>query len=148
MLSLKELENLLVEEEADFAIVSHENPILTVQEGEGIFGKGVTPTYIVETERGYLALVLRHTPGKLPLREMGESLGYAKFVLAAKAKVPAVTGYSPGAVPLIGHGLPCVFDRKLLIYPYIFGGTGDVRHTLKIAPADVARLNHVLHYIE
>lgn len=57
------------------------------------------------------------------------------------------TGYQAGAVPLIGHNLPCVLDNDLLENDFIYGGSGDEHHTLKIAPGDVLRLNNVIHFI-
>ena len=46
--------------------------------------------------------------------------------------------------PLIGHGLPCIFDEKLLEFDSIFGGTGNEWVTLKISSKDVRRLNHIV----
>jgi len=58
-----------------------------------------------------------------------------------------MTGYKAGSIPLIGHNLPCVFDDCLLDYDYIYGGSGDELHTLKIAPNDVMRLNNIIKHI-
>ena len=68
--------------------------------------------------------------------------------LADKRAIMESIGCPAGAVPLVGNGLPCIFDERLLIYDYIYGGTGNACRTLKIRPADALRLNQVLWFIE
>jgi prolyl-tRNA editing enzyme YbaK/EbsC (Cys-tRNA(Pro) deacylase) len=68
--------------------------------------------------------------------------------MADRERVLKVTGYKAGSIPLVGHGLDCIFDRRLLELPYICGGTGDELSTLKISPRDVVRLNNIVGYIE
>ncbi|CQR55501.1 hypothetical protein [Paenibacillus riograndensis] len=38
-------------------------------------------------------------------------------------------------------------DNRLLSMDYIYGGSGDELHTLKIAPAEVVRLNRILAFV-
>jgi len=78
---------------------------------------------------------------------MKRKLGFSKLKMADSGKVLEMTGYETGAIPLIGHDLPCVFDDWLLTFDYIYGGTGDAFHTLKIKPSDIARLNNVVKHI-
>ncbi|MNN70372.1 YbaK / prolyl-tRNA synthetases associated domain protein [compost metagenome] len=67
--------------------------------------------------------------------------------MAEKSLVQELTGYPAGAIPLIGHRLPCIFDHRLLAFDYVYGGSGDELHTLKIAPNDVIRLNDVIGFM-
>jgi prolyl-tRNA editing enzyme YbaK/EbsC (Cys-tRNA(Pro) deacylase) len=78
---------------------------------------------------------------------MRQKLGFSKLKMADREKVQKITGYSAGAIPLIGHKLPCVFDDCLLDYDYIYGGSGDELQTLKITPNDVMCLNNVIKHI-
>lgn len=64
--------------------------------------------------------------------------------MADKTKIQKEIGYPIGAIPLIGHNLPCIFDEAILEYDYVFGGTGDEFHTLKIVPRDLLRLSNVM----
>ncbi|WP_289139537.1 YbaK/EbsC family protein [uncultured Brevibacillus sp.] len=64
--------------------------------------------------------------------------------LAKPKEVERITGFTVGSVPLIGLTFPCIFDRTLLCYPFIYGGTGEPISTLKIAPAALEKLNPIV----
>jgi prolyl-tRNA editing enzyme YbaK/EbsC (Cys-tRNA(Pro) deacylase) len=81
----------------------------------------------------------------LDFEAMKRQFGYSKLKMADRRKVEQQIGYRVGAIPLIGHDLPCIFDDSLLKYDYIYGGTGDELVTLKIKPQDVKRLNNVIN---
>ena len=49
-----------------------------------------------------------------------------------------------GKVPLVGHGLKCMLDKEIFKYNYVFGGTGDYYHTLKINPFDLEKVNNTI----
>lgn len=97
----------------------------------------------METERGLAALIVSARRGKLHYSALAEHLGCEQFRLASRKKL-AEAGLKPGAVPLVGHGLPCVFDDALLSNAFVYGGTGDVLHTLQIEPNDMKRLQQVI----
>ena len=75
-------------------------------------------------------------------------LGYDVKGLADPKVVKQATGYEAGRIPLVGHNLPILFDKQLTIHDFIYGGTGDEFHTLKIRPEDVIRLNNMIDFIE
>jgi hypothetical protein len=31
----------------------------------------------------------------------------------------------PGQIPLIGHNLPCIIDKRIFKYKFVYGGTGN-----------------------
>jgi len=68
--------------------------------------------------------------------------------MAAPEEVKQVTGCAVGSVPLVGHSLPCIIDRMLSHHPFVYGGTGSPTSTLKIKPADLERVNHVVAFFE
>jgi len=58
------------------------------------------------------------------------------------------TGFEAGHVPLVGLNLPCLIDKKLMEYPYVYGGIGNPDYTLKINPKDLQRINNTIAVID
>ena len=145
MYTIDELEAFLRRENAEFALIKQDRPILSASDAEGCYDvRKAAPALILQSERGLVACIFSSGRGRLNLEQVKAVCGFSKLRLADRKKVPKQTGYEVGAVPLIGHGLPCIFDDGLLQYDYIYGGTGDPLTTLKIKPADVKRLNQVI----
>lgn len=149
MLTIIELQDFLKNSHADFEIISHEMPITCMKDAAKHFDiKKASPVLIMDTGQSLLAFLASAGSEKMNFKEIGKSLGYSKFKLANAGKIREITGYGVGAIPLIGHNLPCIFDKKLLEHDYVYGGTGDLYHTLKITPKDTMILNNVIHYVE
>lgn len=145
MYSLNELEALLEREGAEFALIRQDRPILSARDAEGYYDiRKAAPTFILQTERTLVACIVSGNRGRLDLDAIRETCGFSRLRLADRKKLQKQTGYEAGAIPLIGHGLACIFDDSLLQYDYIYGGTGDPLVTLKIKPEDVKRLNQVI----
>ena len=148
MFSVIELRGFLKRNNSDFEILAHDTPIISTQDAAKYFDiDKAVPTFIVDTEQGFVAFVISSKRGKIDFKTMKQSLGFSKLKMADREKVQEMTGYKAGSIPLIGHNLPCVFDDCLLDYDYIYGGSGDELHTLKIAPNDVMRLNNIIKHI-
>ena len=149
MFSTNELRNFLEKNNSNFEILAHDTPIISTQDAGNYFDIGkAAPTLIMETEQGLVAFILSSKRGKIDLKAMKQDLGFSKLKMADRTKIEEITGYETGAVPLVGHNLPCVFDDCLLENEYIYGGSGDELHTLKITPRDVIRLNNVIKHIK
>lgn len=145
MFSIQELENYLKSSEADFQILSHDQPIISIEDARKQFDvECAAPVLVVQTDRGFMILIVSAKRGRLNFHELGKSLGFEKIRLADKEKAEQETGYRIGSMPLIGVELPCIFDSELMKLEYIYGGSGDEFHTLRIVPRDVQRLNHVI----
>ena len=145
-LSIEELEKLLEQTHCDFEIIEHSEPIIQTRDAAKYFDTTkAAPVFVMKTEYGLVALIVSANRGRLDFRKLGHSMGFTVFKMADKDQAETATGYLIGAIPLIGHNLPCLFDSTLLDFDYIYGGTGDELHTLKILPADVIRLNEVIH---
>lgn len=143
--SIIELEIFLRNNHSDFEILNHDTPIISTQDAAKYFDiEKAAPTFIMETEQGLVALIVSSKHGKIDFKSIKKSLGFSKFKMANREKVEKSIDYEIGSIPLIGHNLPCVFDKSLLEHDYIFGGSGDGLYTLKIAPNDVWRLNTVI----
>lgn len=149
MFTLEELAQYLQQNDSNFELIAHLEPIRSTQDAEQYFDiKKAAPTLILQTNLGLTAFIASSQRGRIDLSSLKQGFGYTKLKMADKKDVLDLTGYPPGAIPLIGHGLPCIFDKSLLALDYIYGGSGDEVHTLKIAPADVFRLNHVISFLE
>ncbi|WP_195985489.1 YbaK/EbsC family protein [Clostridium sp. D33t1_170424_F3] len=141
-----DLERLLTEAQANFRLIRQDKPILSAQDAQEYYDvEKLAPTLILQTENGLLACIVSANRGRLDFEAMKQDFGYTKLKLADRKKVEKATGYPAGAVPLVGYGLPCLFDDRLLQYDCIYGGTGDPLVILEIKPQDVKRLNHILH---
>ena len=149
MFSIVELKSFLQNSNCDFEILAHDTPIVSTQDAAKYFDmEKAAPTFIMDTEQGFVAFILSSKRGRIDFKAMSQDLGFSKLKMADRAKIKEITGYETGAVPLIGHNLPCVFDDYLLENDYIYGGSGDELHTLKIAPRDVIRLNNVITFLK
>ena len=140
-----EIKALLISAQADFQLIEQDAPILSTIDAEKYYDiRKAAPTFILKNENGFLAFIVSWGYGRLDLENMKKQFGFSKLKIAYRKKVEEQTGYKVGTIPLIGHGLPCIFDDKLLRFDYIFGGTGNEFVTLKISPEDVKRLNRII----
>ncbi|WP_312110835.1 aminoacyl-tRNA deacylase [Brevibacillus reuszeri] len=141
------LKRLLEEKGVNFEILQHEQPILRAQDGADFFGIEIgqtAPTFILESEKGFYAMITSGARGRVSFEDIAALVGCQSLKLAKPKEVERITGYTVGSVPLVGIALPCIFDRALLRYPFIYGGTGDSRSTLKIAPEELEKLNQIV----
>ncbi|WP_199426753.1 aminoacyl-tRNA deacylase [Thermaerobacillus caldiproteolyticus] len=141
------LKSILQENEVQFEIIHHESPIRTAQEGADYFGIEIgqtAPTLVLKSEKGYFAMIISGGRERVNLEEVSEILGCNQLKMATPKEVQKITGYTVGSVPLIGHSLPCIVDKELFRYPFIYGGTGDPTSTLKMPPHALEKLNQVV----
>ena len=68
-------------------------------------------------------------------------VGKKQIKLADAETVLRLTGYPIGGVPPFGHPvpIPTLLDRAVLAWDVIYGGGGDERTLLRIAPEELAR---------
>jgi Cys-tRNA(Pro)/Cys-tRNA(Cys) deacylase len=144
-MEITELKQLLFDQNADFEILMHDKPIHSKHDAMDYFKLEETaPTLILETENGYLALIISGEREKVDFKQLKKQLNCRKFQLANSNVIQEKLNLKAGQIPLVGHRLPCIVDKKLFNYPFIFGGTGDLFHTLKIKPADLVNINNVI----
>jgi len=144
MMTVPVLHDYLQNQSAEFALIYHDAPIRTAQDGAKYFPpEKAAPTLVVQTDRGLMGLIVSVQRGRLDLDAIRAAAGLEKLKLADRKKVSRETGYEVGSIPLVGLNLPCIFDDRLLSFDYIYGGCGDELCTLKITPGDVKRLNSI-----
>lgn len=147
-MDIKTLLDLLHKENISFEIIKQENPILTVKDAAQYFPiEKTVPTLVVQTEKGLIAIFTGSTYGKLDFKKMKDTLGFQKMKMADKKVVFDTTGYEPGAIPLIGLSIPCIIEKRLLDFDFVYGGTGNPLYTLKISPHYIEQLNNIIAYI-
>lgn len=77
-------------------------------------------------------------------RAMADRFGVGKkqIKLADPETVLRVTGYPVGGVPPFGHSTqaPVLLDERIQGWAVVYGGGGDDRTLLRVAPAELARV--------
>lgn len=93
-----------------------DQPVLVIASGETLVDRG--------------ALAARYGVGKKQIK------------LADAETVLRITGYPAGGVPPFGHpaALPTLLDRRVAAWDVIYGGGGDDRTLLRVAPGELARV--------
>ena len=137
----------LDEKSIGYELIYTPEPILSVKDGVRILAieAGQTaPTLILNSDSGFYAAIVSGARGKLDFKLLAKLLGCQRVELATKKDVQAAIGFTPGQVPLTGHGLPCILDQILLKYDFVYGGTGQGAVTLKIKPQALYAVNRVV----
>ena len=144
-MTVKEIEDFLCENNADFELLKQNKPIISATDAAGYYPvEKAAPTFVLQTENCLIGCIVSANNGRLNFEALKQKFGYAKLKMADKKKIKSQTGYEVGMVPLIGLEFPCLFDNTLLKYDYVYGGAGDELVTLKIAPQDVMKLNRII----
>lgn len=144
---MKDLQELLQENNVPFELINHEVPIQTAQEGATYFGITIgqtAPTLILKTDKGFFALIVSGDRGRLDFAEVADILGCKQAKLATPREVEEIIRFAVGSVPLVGHNLPSVVDKRLFQYSSIYGGSGEATCTLKVHPSALEKLNRVV----
>lgn len=144
-MTIQELDAFLGENGADFELLKQDKPILSASDAAAYYPLDkAAPTFVLQTEDGLIGCITSVNSGKLDFEDLKRKFSYTKLKMADRKKIKSQTGYEIGAIPLIGHGLACLFDNALLKHDYIYGGSGDAMITLKITPQDVKNLNTII----
>lgn len=144
---MNRLQEILNKCEYKYEIIQHEKPILSREDGSKYFGieTGQTaPSLILKTDKGFFVLILSGNRGKLDFNKLAATIGCSKVKLASPKEVQKITGFEVGSVRMVGLDLPCVIDKRLFNYDFIYGGTGQTTFTLKIEPSALNQLNQVV----
>lgn len=145
MKKVEDLKIRLLSQNADFEIIHLDKPIKSKSDALGYFRiEETVPTLIIQTEEAFYALIISGERSKVNFDLIKNFLGCERVGMAEKSLVVEQLGFEPGQVPLIGHELPCIIDNRIFKYSYVYGGTGDLYHTLKINPNDLVKANNVI----
>ena len=148
-MDIKEIETYLKERNIQYEIIRQDKPILSALDAEGYYPvEKSAPTFVLQTENGLIGCITSIQNGRLDFEKMKLQFGYSKLKMADRKKIQSQTGCSDGSIPLVGLGLPCLFDKKLLDPDFVYGGTGNELLTLKIAPTALLKANEIIGMFE
>ena len=148
-MTINELKAVLDAAECRYELIQQDKPILSATDAEGIYPiEKAAPTFVLQTEYGLIGCIVSMQNGRLDFEKLKTQLGFKKLKMADRTKIQKETGYSAGVVPLVGLGLPLIFDKKLLCHDFVYGGTGDELVTLKIKPEDLMKANEITGIFE
>jgi prolyl-tRNA editing enzyme YbaK/EbsC (Cys-tRNA(Pro) deacylase) len=149
---LDRLKEILNTANVHYTILTHDLTVRSAQEGvEQGLGKlaNMAPTFILQSDIGYLAAVIRGDTF-LSYKKIRRELKLKNLCLAPPEQVKQVTGSEVGYVSLLNAGVATIIDSRLTEVDIIFGGCGVPHHTLKINPRDLIVLAqaHVFDFAE
>ena len=148
MNSIIQLQDLLDTHGVKYEIIKHDQRIHSVDDAKGYFEpQKLAPVLIIDTEKGLFAYIKGVLSGKINFAILKSILNCNQAKMACSKKILQETGFNVGTIPLIGLSIPCIFDQNLLQYDFIYGGTGDLQHTLKINPYEIKRFNNIIAII-
>ncbi|MHB1627225.1 MAG: aminoacyl-tRNA deacylase [Bacilli bacterium] len=148
---MDDLRILLQDSGFPFEIIQHENPIHSAQEGADYFGIDIgqtARTLVLRSDQGYHAMIVSGDRSRVNFEEVSDMLACRLLKLANPKEVQQTIGCTVGSVPLVGLSLPCIVDKQLNRYSWIYGGTGAPTSTLKIIPAALEKLNDVIAFLD
>ena len=148
-MAISEIKEVLDEANCCYEIIEQDKPILSALDAEGFYPvEKAAPTYVLQTENGLIGCITSMKNGRLDFEKLKTQLGFEKLKMADRKKVEKQTGNLIGCIPLVGLGIPCIFDKKLLCHDFVYGGTGDELLTLKINPKDLIKVNEIIGMFE
>jgi len=148
---MDKVKDILENSNSNYEFIFHEKQIYSATEGAEYFGieAGQTaPTLIIKTDKGYFAIIFSGCRNCIDFEFIAKILGVSRAKLANKDKVLEITGFNPGDTPMVGLTLPTIFDKKLLQYPFVYGGSGQQNRTLKISPIVLRKLIQPVAFLE
>jgi len=141
------IEDILKKSGFSFELIHNDEPICTAKEGADYFKidiAQIAPTLIIYTAVGFYVLVISGERGHVNFKEIKHLLNCKNVRLATKDEVKLITGFSVGNVPMFGIPLPYIVDKRLLKFPFVYGGLGEENTTLKVDPNALLKLNNVI----
>lgn len=148
-MNVANIRKLLTDNGIEAEIIEHDRPIHSKNDAAGIFKiEETAPTLILDTDKGFIALTISGVREKIDFKQLKKSTKCKKLQLANQEKIAEEFNIIAGQVPLIGHNFPCILDEKLFQFPFVYGGTGDLYHTIKISPQQLEEANNVIMKFE
>lgn len=99
---------------------------------------------IKQDEDQRVALVIANGTAQLDYRKLAAlfGVGRKRIRLAPPELVVALTGYPAGGVPPFGFpaAVPTYIDQQVLTQPVVYGGGGDDRTLMQVAPQELVRV--------
>jgi len=139
---INHLKAVLDRQEAEYEFIAHQLTLVSPEDGveHGVGGLSeMAPTFILKTEKGFLAAVISGD-SRLSYKKIKKELGLKDVSLAGPDAVREETGAEIGYVSMINPGMETIIDARLMEQPRACGGCGVPATTLMILPRDLARV--------
>lgn len=134
-----------------YEFIIHEAPLVSVREGADFFhieAGQTAPSLIIKTERQFVKVIRSGDRGRLDMKKLAILLGCRRAQLASKAEAELIAGCTIGSIPLVGLTVPCVLDKTLFRYSFVYGGSGMPLRTLRLETKALKKLNDVIGMME
>lgn len=139
----------LSEHEVDHEIVTPGVPMPTVPAAAAAIGVGekqILKTLLFDDRNGGFVVAIACGTGRVDRARLAAATGAGNLRVADEPDVLRITGYPAGGVaPLaLPRDLPVVVDTAVTELPVAWGGAGREELLMRVAPADVVRLNNAI----
>jgi Cys-tRNA(Pro)/Cys-tRNA(Cys) deacylase len=149
MINIELIKEILSENNAEFEIISNPVAIKTKEDAEEYFRiEETAPTLILKTDKGLFSLIVSGKRDKVDFKQLKKLLSCRNLSLMDKNEVKEMFDVEVGCVPLVGLGLPTIYDNMMLEFEFVYGGCGDFYKTLKIKPRDLIKVNNVVLFFD
>lgn len=145
------IRNIMDSSDYDYEFIFHEKQIISAIDGAKYFGIEVgqtAPTLILKTDKNYFSLVFSGSRDHIDFNQVAKLLNVERVKLVKRETVKSIIGFDPGNIPMVGLSLPSIFDKRLLQYPFVYGGSGQTNRTLKLSPHTLEKLNKPVAFLE
>ncbi|WP_376769301.1 YbaK/EbsC family protein [Pelorhabdus rhamnosifermentans] len=106
------------------------------------------PTLITKTDKGYFSIIFSGSRSRIDFELIAKIVNVSQAKLANKDKIRKITGFDPGDTPMVGLNIPTIFDKRLLQYSFVYGGSRQPNRTLKLSPLALIKLNQPVAFLE
>jgi Cys-tRNA(Pro) deacylase len=143
------LVDFLLENGVDHEFVAPGVPMPTVPLAAAAIGveeRQILKTLLFTDGKGGYSIAVASGPDRLDRKRVAAAAGLSKVSMADAECVLRVTGFPAGGVAPVGHVTPLqvLVDQAILELPAAWGGGGDERLLLRLAPNDIIRLTGAL----
>ena len=139
-----EFENYIKSKNIEYELLEHDILIRSAKDGAKYFkidiGQTAAALILVVDEKLH-GIILSGKTGRLDMDNIANILKAKNVKMAAKERIENDLNMPVGCVPMINLPIPCLIDKELLNYDYIYGGTGDKNLTIKLKPEALVKLN-------
>lgn len=149
--SMDPIKSFLDRSTTEYEFIYHERQILSAADGVrylGIEAGQTAPALIISTDNNYFSLVFSGSRRRIDFVALAAILGVSKVKLVDNDKVQSIIGFTPGDIPMVGLALPIIFDKKLLQYSFVYGGSGQPNRTLKLSPDLLQKLVQPVAFLD
>lgn len=149
-IELKAIRNILEDMGIyDYELISHRFQSNEINELYKYFDRGkIVQSIVIRTENGFYVLLTSHARKIVDYESFNSLLECNEFDIATKKDMVERLGIESNNLPILGHELPCIFDRNILRNDYVYGATGDLFHTLRIRTDDLIKTLDIVYFFE